>query len=176
MRRIPAPRIRRAILTLAAVAASAIGLGTAAAQAEVATAVTRGPSCLWAGAPYAQGSAIVAGGRGFTCGIDNAAAPHWFRGAPTTQPSTVANPGAYTDPTGLFSGGARQPGTSYTDYCTGNQLIPGTEDIYQAVAHRDGRLYWKAVAPISEWNFDAAAQRPEPTWRTGSLCRNGNLT
>ncbi|MFI5776909.1 hypothetical protein [Nocardia sp. NPDC051570] len=177
MARTAALRTRRAILALPAVAALTVGLGAATAQAETRTAVTRsGAACLWAGVTHPQGTPIVAGGRAFTCGTDNLGGPHWFRGAATTQLSTVPNPGAYTDPTGLFSGGARQPGTSYTDYCTGNQLIPGTDDIYQAVPNRDGRIYWKAVAPISEWSFDAVSPRPEPTWRRGSLCRDGNLT
>ncbi|MCM6773114.1 hypothetical protein NDR87_04315 [Nocardia sp. CDC159] len=174
MARTAPSRIRRTIFALPLATALTTGFGVATTEAAAAV-PNSGPGCLWAGTAHAQGAEIAAGGRHFTCGIDKFRAPHWYRGAPTTRPSTVANPGAHTAPTGLFSAGARQPGTSYTDYCSGDQLIPGTQDIYQAVRHRDGNLYWKAVAPISEWAFDPVQPRPEPTWRTSSLCRDGNL-
>lgn len=84
----------------------------------------------------------------------------------------MSNPGAGSNPAGRFSPGARQPGTSYTDYCVGDQLIEGTEDVYEAVPVGGG-LYWRAAGPVSQWRFDGA--RPEPTWRSSGSCREGSL-
>ncbi|WP_067826936.1 hypothetical protein [Nocardia inohanensis] len=165
---------RRAVTPLAVAALAAVGvpLGAGAAEAE-----TRKPrpaaGCLWDGTTYAPGQTVVAGGSEYRCG-ERDAAPFWFSGQRTDRPNTVPNPGAATGPSGRFSAGARQPGTSYTDYCVGNQLIPGTDDIYQVVRLPEGTLLWKAVAPASEWAFDG--DRPAPTWRTPSLCIDGTLT
>ncbi|MEV6097890.1 hypothetical protein [Nocardia sp. NPDC051981] len=83
-------------------------------------------------------------------------------------------PGRDRQPGRQFSAGARQPGTSYTDFCVGNQLIPGTDDVYQVVRLPGDVMLWKAAHPISQWDFDTA--RPAPTWRAASLCIDGVLT
>ncbi|WP_280433346.1 hypothetical protein [Nocardia brasiliensis] len=164
-------RTSTALLAAAAVAGGLIiGAGTAAAS----TAGT-GVQCLWAGTSHPQGATVVAGGQSFRCETDRGAAS-WSRGPADNRPSTVPNPGAYTRPAGLFSPGARQPGTEYNDYCVGSQLIEGTEDIYQVVAARDGSLQWKAAGPISQWRFDPDTPRPGPSSRSVSLCIDGNLT
>lgn len=157
-------------LTIAALAAAGMPFGIAEADARPTT--TR-PACMWNGAAFQPGKTVVAGGSIYRCGDQNAE-PYWFREGATNQASTVPNPGARTDPTGRFSAGARQPGTSYNDYCVGAQLIEGTDDIYQVVRIPGNRLMWKAAAPISQWPFDSA--RPEATWRSASLCYDGNLT
>ncbi|WP_433659145.1 hypothetical protein ACQPW1_43035 [Nocardia sp. CA-128927] len=172
------PSLRRTSLALLAVATVAGGLtfgaGPAAAEART-SAAGIGAHCLWAGTGYPQGASVAAGGQTFRCDTDRGVAS-WSRGPADGRPSTVPNPGAYTNPTGLFSAGARQPGTGYNDYCVGSQLIDGTEDVYQVVAARDGQLLWKAAAPIAQWTFDADAARPGPSGRTASLCIDGNLT
>jgi hypothetical protein len=150
------------------------GLAVLGGGAGIASAAPDSGPCLWAGAPHAQGSAIISGGWSFRC-TDAAGTPTWQPGARTTASSTVPVPGADTNPTGVFSVGARQPGTAYDDYCVGDQLIPGTDDVYQSYSGGDGHLYWRAVAPIAQWTFDPGSARPAPTTRTGSLCRDGNL-
>ncbi|MFF3222507.1 hypothetical protein ACFYV7_06900 [Nocardia suismassiliense] len=168
-------RSSTALLAIAAIAGGlAFGAGTAAADAQT-TAVGAGRQCLWAGAPHPQGTTVAAGGQNFRCGTDRGA-PVWSNVPAASRPSTVPNPGAYANPAGLFSAGARQPGTEYTDYCVGGQLIEGNEDIYQVVADRSGKLYWKAAGPISQWVFDPDAPRHGPSWRSASLCSDGNLT
>ncbi|MFF3571772.1 hypothetical protein [Nocardia jiangxiensis] len=165
-------------LTLSAITALATGglaLGTGTAEAEERLPGSRYASCLWAGTAHDRGASVHAGGWTFRCGTDNRGAASWSRTARTTLPSTVANPGAHTDPTDSFSPGARQPGTSYTDHCVGNQLIEGTDDVFQAVAHHDGRVYWKAVSPITDWTFHPVETRPEPTWRSSGNCSDGSL-
>lgn len=158
---------------LPAVAAviSGLGLSTGVAEAEV---ESRRSGCLWAGTSHSQGAEVIAGGWAFACTADARGVPTWVPGGATSQAGTVPNPGAYTDPQGLFSPGARQPGTSYTDYCVGNQLVEGTNDVYQAV-ESGGLVFWKAAAPISDWNFDSNSPRPEPTWRSTSNCYRGSL-
>jgi hypothetical protein len=166
----------RALTLLATAAVTAGGpefaAGTASADTRSAAA---GNGCLWAGVSHAQNASVVAGGRAFSCGTDSGA-PYWSRGQVVNRSSTVPNPGAYTNPARLFSAGAHQPGTEYNDYCVGSQLIDGSEDVHQVVADRNGALYWKAVAPISWWAFDPGADRPGPSWRSASLCYEGNLT
>ncbi|PKV79666.1 hypothetical protein [Nocardia fluminea] len=166
---------RRAIVASLAIAVLTAGWVPLAATAHADT--RDSPlvgGCLWAAKTYEQGATVVAADAEYRCGTQ-AAAAYWFRGAPTTEPSTVANPGAITTPIDQFSAGARQPGTSYNDYCVGDQLIPGTDDIYQVVRHGNGFMQWKAVAPIGQWPF-GSAPRPEPTWRSASLCIDGVLT
>ncbi|WP_280268129.1 hypothetical protein [Nocardia wallacei] len=167
------PRLPRTALTLAAIATMTVGglgLGTGLAEADARTSAVRpAGGCLWDGAAHATGSTVVAGGRGYVCGTDDLG-PYWFGGPATDGPDTVAVPGSRTDPAGRFSPGARQPGTSYNDYCVGSQLIPGTDDVYQVVRARDGRPFWKAAEPISQWRFDSTTPRPEPTWRTPASC------
>ncbi|MEV5650303.1 hypothetical protein AB0L57_18805 [Nocardia sp. NPDC052254] len=173
------PRIPRISLTLPALAALAVaGLGFAAAPAEAeerrsSTKSTTG--CLWAGTGHATGTTVVAGGRDYLCAADDSGAPRWSAGAPSHRADTVANPGSATDPTDSFSLGARQPGTAYNDYCVGNQLIEGTDDIYQVVRAADGTLFWRAAEPIEAWYFDRGTIAPQSTWRTSSLCYEGNL-
>lgn len=156
---------------IAAILAVGVGAGIVLAAPPAAAAA---PPCLWAGTVHAQGTTVTAGGSTYACGTDAGGAA-WRPSGPASGPSTVPNPGSTTNPTGLFSPGARQPGTAYNDYCVGAQLVPGTEDIYQAVPGGDGNLYWKAAAPISQWRFDPGAAHPDPTTRTASLCRDGNL-
>lgn len=173
------PRIPRMTMTLpalSALAAAALGLGAAPAEAEARRSPAQpGTGCLWAGATHPVGATVIAGGRGYTCGTDGRGEPEWAIGALTERADTVANPGAHIDPTAQFSAGARQPGTAYTDYCVGNQLVAGTEDVYQVVRDRDGRLFWKAAEPIDSWQFGRGTAVPEPTWRSTALCYEGNL-
>ncbi|MEU7140380.1 hypothetical protein ABZ942_13090 [Nocardia sp. NPDC046473] len=175
----PKTTTRMKALTLLSIAAVvggvAFGAGTAAAADARTTSANAGAQCLWAATAHPQGSTVTAGGQTFQCTTDRGA-PYWRQGPAANRPSTVPNPGSYTNPTGLFSAGARQPGTEYNDYCVGGQLIEGNEDIYQAVADRSGKLYWKAAAPISQWVFDSGAARPGPSSRSASLCIDGNLT
>ncbi|MEU5763892.1 hypothetical protein [Nocardia sp. NPDC047648] len=161
------------LLVIGAVASAGSVFGSATAAA---TGGNMGADCLWAGAAHRQGSSIAAGGWSFRCGTDERGAPYWLRGAVVREPSTVPNPGAAQRPTGRFSAGARQPGTAYNDYCVGSQLVEGAEDVYQVVTHRDGTLSWKAVAPIEQWRFDPGATGPAKSWRSASLCDEGNLT
>ncbi|MEV0360947.1 hypothetical protein AB0H71_33300 [Nocardia sp. NPDC050697] len=159
----------RAMAACVAVAAGAIGtgLGGGAAQAD------EGIACLWAGVSHPYLSEVVAGGWTFECGWDGLSS-HWFRGGRTGAPSTVPNPGAGRAPSGTFSGGALQPGTAYTDYCVGSQLIEGAEDVYEVVWGASGPPFWKAAAPIAQWRFDAGTG-PQPSWRSSSLCYDGML-
>ncbi|WP_405162721.1 hypothetical protein OG203_41705 [Nocardia sp. NBC_01499] len=159
------PRLRGALaITMAAIAATGL-VGAAAGSASAAPAA----DCLWAGTGHAQGSTVVAGGRVFTCATDQLGAPRWNRGAAVRTPSTVANPGASAAPAGTFSAGAQQPGTEYTDYCVGTQLIDGSESVYEVVPDAAGALRWKAAGPISQWTF-APGTGPVPTTRSASLC------
>ncbi|MFD0364557.1 hypothetical protein ACFQZZ_24210 [Nocardia sp. GCM10030253] len=157
------------LLAMTAVTAGGIGVGAGTAAAEPAV------SCRWAGDAYAQGTAVNAGGWNFSCRSDRYGSPHWVRGHAVNGHSTVRNPGAYTNPAGLFSPGARQPGTSYNDYCVGSQLIEGSEDVYEVVADRNGAVYWKAAESITMWTFDGGTG-PQRSWRSASLCYDGNLT
>ncbi|RDI54519.1 hypothetical protein [Nocardia mexicana] len=161
---------RYAAAAVAALAVGGLGLGTVAAPAS---ADLPGAPCLWAGNPYPDGETVYAGGWAFTCHSDFMAGARWNRDGVANRRTTVPNPGANGNPAGRFSPGARQPGTAYTDYCVGDQLIEGAEDIYEAFP-AGGGLYWKAAGPISNWTFDGA--RPEPTWRTSSSCREGSLS
>ncbi|WP_280453786.1 hypothetical protein [Nocardia brasiliensis] len=146
--------------------ASVLSLGMATGAAEA----SRAADCLWAGASHATGTTIVAGGWEFTC----EPGPRWIRGQQTDRSSTVPNPGAEANPAGRFALGARQPGTDYTDYCVGDQLIEGREDIYEVVQDRNGFLHWKAAGPISRWDFDGS-EPPPASWRSVGLCRDGEL-
>ncbi|MEU7765502.1 hypothetical protein AB0B25_10330 [Nocardia sp. NPDC049190] len=156
------------LLASSALVAGGLGLGAGAAQAQ-------GAPCLWAGNGYGQGDSVVAGGWSFACGTDQFGAPYWHRGNATGQRSTVANPGASANPAGLFSAGARQYGTDYNDYCVGNQLVEGSEDVYQVVSDGRGALWWKAAGPIAQWSFDPGTG-PQRSWRSSSLCIDGSLT
>ncbi len=166
--RFPHARSLRALVLAAAVAGAAVtGLSAAQASAQPA-----GPHCLWAGDAFAQGTSVHAGGWDFGCRTDLFGAARWNVEGASGRPDTVGNPGAFGSPVGRFSPGARQPGTSYNDYCVGGQLIEGTEDVYEAVPATGG-LFWRAAGPISQWRFTGAA--PEQTWRSSSLCRDGEL-
>ncbi|WP_040812856.1 hypothetical protein [Nocardia concava] len=153
------------LLAAAALATGGLGFGTVAD--------TRFESaCLWAGEAHPAGSRVVAGGWEFTCGGD-AAGPLWIRGG-RGGASTVPNPGADSNPVGRFSAGARQPGTDYDDYCVGDQLIPGVEDVFQAVP-TSGGLLWKSAGPVSQWTFDPGVVQPKSSTRSSGLCSNGQL-
>ncbi|MFE7797429.1 hypothetical protein [Nocardia sp. NPDC057440] len=167
----------RALTLLATAAVTAggleLGAGTAAAGTRMAAAGASA-GCVWAGTSHEQGATVVAGGRSFSCGTADGA-PYWSRGQAVNRPSTVPNPGATTNPAHLFSAGVHQPGTDYNDYCVGSQLIDGSEDVYQVVVDRNGARYWKVAGPTSEWAFDQGADHPLPSWRSASLCDDGNL-
>lgn len=154
---------------LAAFALTIAGLGATATVADA----DPGPACLWAGDAHPQGATVNAGGRAFTCGFEGNAA-HWFQGGAASG-STVPNPGADSNPADKFTAGARQPGTAYDDYCVGDQLIPGTDDIYEATPNGRGGLFWKTAGPVSQWSF-GTDQRPPQTTRTASLCIDGVLS
>ncbi|MEV6767499.1 hypothetical protein AB0N05_02595 [Nocardia sp. NPDC051030] len=157
--------VRGMACAVAAVAAvSFVGAAVAGATPGPATA-----ECLWNGGGFAAGSTVVAGGSGYTC-TDQGGAPRWVHGAAVNRASTVANPGAAMRPAGVFSAGAVQPGTEYTDYCVGSQLIDGSESQYEVVADGDGTLFWKAAGPISQWTFDSGTGRV-PSTNSASLCQ-----
>ncbi|WP_228002883.1 hypothetical protein [Nocardia australiensis] len=158
-----------AVLAATAFAAGCIGTGAGIAEADT------GVACLWAGDGYRQGLTISAGGWNFTCRTDSGGGPYWAVDHAVNGHSTVHNPGANSNPAGLFSPGARQPGTSYNDFCVGSQLIEGAEDIYQAVADRNGAMYWKAAGSIDLWTFDGGTG-PQRSWRSSSLCYDGVLS
>ncbi|MVU82879.1 hypothetical protein GPX89_37295 [Nocardia sp. ET3-3] len=153
------------LLAAAALATGGLGFGTVSDTRFEA-------ACLWAGEAHAQGSQVAAGGMAFTCGND-AAGPHWFRGGGAGA-STVPNPGANSNPSGLFSAGARQPGTDYDDYCVGDQLISGVEDVFEAVP-TSGGLLWKSAGSVSQWTFDPGVVQPKTSTRSTGLCHDGQL-
>ncbi|MGW6421691.1 hypothetical protein ACWF82_03360 [Nocardia sp. NPDC055053] len=152
-----------AILASAVTVAGVFGLSVGTAAADT------GNACLWAGTPYAQGTTVVAGGWTFTCGSAGAGDARWNRGSSANRPSTVANPGAADDPTARFSAGAIQPGTEYTDYCVGEQLVSGSEAMYEVVADGTG-LRWRAAGPIAQWRFDQG-EGHAPGAQSTSRCR-----
>ncbi len=147
-----------------------VGIGVCAGTA----ATDAGMACVWAGSAHPQQATVIAGGWSFECGRDGVAS-RWHRGPRVNEASTVPNPGASSGPAGLFSTGAQQPGTAYTDYCVGSQLIEGAEDIYEVVRDRTGATFWKAAGPISQWSFDVGSE-PQRSWRSSSLCYDGQLT
>ncbi len=151
-----------------AVAMLGLGVTTGVAHAD------RSAECRWAGTEHTSGATIVAGGWEFTCAAGTPGGPRWIRGIQTNAHRTVPNPGAKANPAGAFSAGAYQPGTDYTDYCVGDQLIEGREDIYEVIQDGNGFLYWKAAGPIAGWNFDGDTPPPS-SWRSSSLCREGQL-
>ncbi|WP_131817121.1 hypothetical protein [Nocardia salmonicida] len=160
-----AVRRRRGIAALASVVTVAGMLGLSAGFASADTA----GNCLWADTSYAQGATVGAGGWTFTCGRSLTGDMRWDRGASAHPTSRVANPGAATDPTGRFSAGAIQPGTSYNDSCVGEQLVSGRDSVYEAVP--DGHnLRWRPAGSISQWRFDQG-DGTAPTARSVSECR-----
>ncbi|PSR61224.1 hypothetical protein C8258_27330 [Nocardia sp. MDA0666] len=131
--------------------------------------------CLWADTAHPRGDIVTAGGWSYSCGIDAAGAARWIPGAAAPGPSTVPNPGAASAPAGHFSPGARQPGTEYTDYCVGDQLIEGRDNVYEVAAGGDGLLFWRPVADADSWAFDPGTHRAPPSARGSSLCRDSQL-
>ncbi|MEV4152302.1 hypothetical protein AB0J48_04765 [Nocardia salmonicida] len=156
---------RRGIAALASVVAVA---GTLGLSAGVASADNAG-SCLWADTSYTQGATVGAGGWTFTCGRSLTGDAHWNRAVSAHPTSSVANPGAATDPTGRFSAGAIQPGTSYNDYCVGDQLVTGRDSVYEAVPDGHG-LRWHPAGSITQWRFDQG-DGTAPTARSVTECR-----
>ncbi|AHH16967.1 hypothetical protein NONO_c21690 [Nocardia nova SH22a] len=169
------PRISLTFPALAALAVAGMGLTAAPAEAEERRPTTSATKCLWAGTGHATGTTVVAGGRDYRCAADASGTPMWSAEALSHRADTVANPGAAAAPAGAFSLGARQPGTAYTDYCVGNQLVEGTGDVYQVVRANDGTLFWRAAEPIEAWHFDRGTAAPQSTWRSSALCYEGNL-
>ncbi|MEV6362203.1 hypothetical protein [Nocardia asteroides] len=157
-------RARYALMLSTAMCAAVIPLTLASGSAGATAAET----CLWAGSQYPPGNTVVAGGWQFTCGVSSSGTPLWSRGASTTAASTVANPGAAQAPVGQFSAGAMQPGTEYTDYCVGTQLVSGSDSIYEVRSDATGLLFWKAV-PTVGWAYDPGAA-PVPSTRSSALC------
>ncbi|MGV9411253.1 hypothetical protein ACWDOP_15155 [Nocardia sp. NPDC003693] len=155
---------RSAAALLAALAAVFLAPAFTPAVAEAS-----GPPCLWAGVSYSQGSTVYAGGWAFTCEREPFGTPRWARGAQTAERSTVPSPGALHNPAGVYSPGARQPGTEYNDYCVGSQLLDGSEAIYEVVP-AGGYLYWRAAGPISWWSFDDMSTRHGPSTQSASRC------
>ncbi|MFI5782048.1 hypothetical protein [Nocardia sp. NPDC051570] len=159
--------------TIRLLAAVGMAAGCVCLNMVTANAAPPGGDCLWDGGAHQQGSSVVAGGYAYTCGTDGAV-PAWSQGAPTSVASNVPNPGAQPNPAGLYSEGARQPGTDYDDYCSGDQLIPGVGDVFEAVPEGGG-LYWKSVGSISSWSFDPGVSWPTDSTRSSSMCNDGQL-
>ncbi|WP_157172741.1 hypothetical protein [Nocardia exalbida] len=44
------------------------------------------------------------------------------------------------------------------------------------VTHRDGTMSWRAAAAIEQWRFDPGVTGPAKSWRSASLCDDGNPT
>ncbi|MEU6584419.1 hypothetical protein [Nocardia sp. NPDC046763] len=168
----PVSRLRARLAAATAVLLGAFGI---AAATTPASADMPGAHCLWAGASYGQGASVYAGGLAFTCQTDTFGAPRWIMRSAQGHASTVVSPGSIRNPAGQFSPGARQPGTDYNDYCSGSQLIDGSEDLFEVVS-TGGFLMWRSVGPVSQWAFDAESTRPAPTWRSASLCIDGVLS
>jgi len=160
------------LLAVAALGAGGFGFGggSGTAQADI------GVRCLWAGVAHPQGVAVAGGGWMFRCEQDLFGFPRWNHQGLAPGRSTVYNPGANGNPVGQFSPGAQQPGTDYLDYCVGSQLIEGREDVYEAIPDGRGGLYWRSAGPVALWTFDLSANRPGPSWRSASLCVDGQLT
>ncbi|WP_327146972.1 hypothetical protein [Nocardia sp. NBC_01327] len=169
--RTPGPRWRARVIsaTLALAGAFALGAATTPAAADISHA-----GCLWASAGYRQGGTIYAGGWAFTCGTDGFGGARWDRTSATGRQGSVYSPGA-GNPVGQFSPGALQPGTDYNDYCVGNQLIEGPDDVYELFPVA-GILLWHSAGPVSQWAFDSPVIRPARTWRSSSMCTDGVLS
>ncbi|WP_063007999.1 hypothetical protein [Nocardia kruczakiae] len=167
-------RVAAAGVALAgAIAAAAPGDAAGPFAREVVEPVAA--QCLWADTAHPRGDVVTAGGWSYRCGTDAAGAARWIRGAAAPGPSTVPNPGAATAPAGNFSAGARQPGTEYTDYCVGDQLIEGRDNVYEVAASGDGLLFWRPVTAADSWAFDPGTHRAPPSARGSSLCRDSQL-
>ncbi|MFF0455402.1 hypothetical protein [Nocardia africana] len=167
-------RVAAAGIALAgAIATAAPGGADGAPEHAVVDSVAA--QCLWADTAHPYGDTVTAGGWRYSCGTDAAGAPRWIRGAAAAGPSTVPNPGAATAPAGHFSAGARQPGTDYTDYCVGDQLIEGRDTVYEVTSSRDGLLFWRPAAAVDSWTFDPGAHRAPPSARGSGLCRDSQL-
>ncbi|WP_146229348.1 hypothetical protein [Nocardia neocaledoniensis] len=150
-----------ATLAIITPGATLAGIGHAAADV--------GGHCLWSGTTHSTGTEIVAGGMYFTCHSGPSGVPEWRSSSGNGSPTVVPNPGATSNPAGLFSVGAVQPGTEYNDYCVGSQLIDGSEDVYRVVSDAKGFLFWKAAGPISQWRFDPGRSRV-PTTQSSGIC------
>ncbi|NKY45441.1 hypothetical protein [Nocardia cerradoensis] len=162
-----------AAIALAGAIAAAAPAGAAGSLAHEAVEPVAA-QCLWADTAHPRGDIVTAGGWSYSCGTDAAGMARWTRGA-AAGPSTVPDPGAATAPAGHFSAGARQPGTEYTDYCVGDQLIEGRDNVFEVAAAGDGLLFWRPVAAADSWTFDPGTHRAPPSARGSSLCRDSQL-
>lgn len=161
------------LLVIGAVASAGPVFGSATAAA---TGGNVSADCLWASAAHGQGNSIAAGGCSFRCGTYERGAPYWFRDAAVSEPRAAPDPSAAPSPAVRFGAGARQPGSAHNDYCVGSRLVEGADDGHRVVTHRDGTMSWKAAAPIEQWRFDPGATGPAKSWRSASLCADGNPT
>lgn len=161
----------RVVLALTALALAGLGIQlpstTAYAQSS--------PSCLWAGTTHTLQATVSAGGWSFRCVGEKGGIARWVKEGRASRASTVPNPGASGSPVGRFSTGAQQPGTEYNDYCVGDQLIEGTEAVYEVVTDSSGFSFWKAASSINHWDFELDSM-PSGTWRSSSLCIDGVLS
>ena len=155
---------------LVTVLASLCGVGVGANQASADAWVS--VPCQWAGRPYSSGVTVHAGGWPFTCASDAFGAPRWSRGAADGHPDTVDSPGANSAAAQGYSVGAWQPGTSFFDYCVGDDaLIPGTDYVFEAVPFK-GNTFWRTAAPMSDWTV-APGSHHRYAWPTSRYCING---
>lgn len=160
----------RALAAVAVVSGAVLGVGFTAPQ----QAVAQLPACLWAGDSFGPGDTVFAGGWAFSCAPDGS---RWDRGARAPgHVSTVSNPGARDYPAAGFSIGALQPGTSFFDFCEGdNAVLPGTDYVFEAVAF-EGGVFWKAAGAIDQWTFDPGTSPAQYTYGPPHECVNGVLS
>lgn len=156
------------VATVASLSGLGVGIGANNASADAWVSVP----CQWAGKPYPHGTTVHAGGWPFTCASDTFGAPQWIRHAADGHPDTVDSPGANSAAAEGYSVGAWQPGTSFFDYCVGdNGLIPGTDYVFEAVPF-NGNVFWRTAAPISDWTAGPTAHH-RYTWPDSRYCING---
>ncbi|WP_216897724.1 hypothetical protein [Nocardia alni] len=162
--------IRRALGALAVAAASLAGFGLGAGHAAADAWVTA--PCQWAGQSFRQHDTVYAGGWAFACHTDVFGTPRWDRGARTGHRDSVDSPGADAYAADGYSLGAWQPGTSFFDFCEGdNALMPGADYIYEAVPY-NGSVFWRAAGSINQWTFDPGVHHQYRFWESRT-CTNG---
>ncbi len=162
-------RLRATVAKTVVAALTLAGCGYAAVEPAAAD---PGNWCLWAGQSYRSEQTVDAGGWEFRCHTTLLSA-NWTH-TPTGNRSNVPNPGT-VGPWMQFSPGAIQPGTDQQDYCVGNQLIEGSESIYE-VQQAGTTAMWRPVGFVDAWAFDEGTTPPGRSWRTSAMCYDGVLS